>query len=118
MSKMQRDKGNRFERAIVNAFKAHDIDAKRVPLSGATDFAKGDVLVMGKGRTYQLELKARQNGFKQLYGWLDGNDGLVVKADRQEALVVLPLGEFISLIAPDNPAPAEFQPSKYTDSTY
>ena len=99
--KPSRDKGCRFERSIVNAFKANDIEAKRVPLSGAADGFKGDVLVEGKGKTYQLELKARQSGFKQLYGWLDGNDALVVKADRQEALVILPLSEFISLIAPE-----------------
>jgi len=112
MSKMQRDKGNRFERAIVNAFKANNIEAKRVPLSGATNFAKGDVLAEGKGKTYQLELKARQNGFKQLYGWIDGNDALVIKADRQEALVVLPLSEFINLIKPDDEIKQEdFTPS-------
>lgn len=98
MGKMQRDKGNRFERAIVNIFKAHDIEAQRVPLSGATDFAKGDVEVKIKGKTWRLELKARGEGFKSLYGWLADNDALVVKADRQEALVVVPLSRFIELV--------------------
>ena len=116
--KPSRDKGCRFERSIVNAFKANDIEAKRVPLSGAADGFKGDVLVEGKGKTYRLELKARQSGFKQLYGWLDGNDALVVKADRQEALVILPLSEFINLIAPERQRQEDFTPSRYTDSAY
>jgi hypothetical protein len=33
----------------------------------------------------------RAVGFRQLYDWLDGRDILIVKADRREPLVVLPL---------------------------
>jgi hypothetical protein len=35
--------------------------------------------------------KARANGFRQLYCWFNGHDALIVKADRQEALVVVRL---------------------------
>lgn len=97
MAKMQRDKGLRFERSIVNCFKAAGVDAKRVPLSGASEGFKGDVLVEGRGRTWQFELKARRDDFKRLYGWLEGNDGVIIKADRQEALVVIPLSRFIEM---------------------
>ena len=116
MGKMQRDKGNRFERSIVNAFKAHDIDAKRVPLSGATDFAKGDILAPIKGKGWRFELKARADGFKSLYGWLTGNDALIVKADYQEALVIMPLSTFIGLVS--EPKEKPFVPSKHGDSVY
>jgi hypothetical protein len=34
-------------------------------------------------------VKARADGFRELYSWLDGRDVLIVKADRQEPLVVV-----------------------------
>ena len=39
----------------------------------------------------RVESKVRADGFRELYGWLQGNDFLVVRADRREPLVVLPL---------------------------
>jgi hypothetical protein len=39
----------------------------------------------------RVEVKARANGFRRLYDWLDGADLLIVRADRSEPLVVLPL---------------------------
>jgi len=98
MGKMQRDKGNRFERTIVNVFKAFDIPAQRVPLSGATEYAKGDIEITIQEKIYRIECKARGTGFKQLYTWIDGNDLLVIKADRQPALVVIPLEQFCQLV--------------------
>lgn len=97
MGKSQRDKGARFERAVVNILKAHDINAQRVPLSGATTFAKGDIMADIRGQPWRFECKARANGFKELYKWIEDNDALVVKADYQEALVVLTLAKFIEL---------------------
>jgi hypothetical protein len=41
------------------------------------------------GRDLCLKAKARAEGFRELYGWLDQRDVLIVKADRQEALVVV-----------------------------
>ena len=111
MPKFSRDKGNRFERSIVNALRAHDIDAKRVPLSGATDFAKGDILAPIKGKDWRFELKARADGFKSLYGWLTGNDALIVKADYQEALVIMPLSTFIGLVS--EPKAEPFTPRRW-----
>lgn len=99
MGKSQRDKGNRVERHIVNAFKAHDIEAQRVPLSGMTSFEKNDVQATIGGNPWSIEVKARASGFKQLYAWLekDNADALVIKADRKQALVVLPLNTFAEL---------------------
>ena len=47
MGKSQRIKGSSFEREIVNKHKDWGVDAKRVPLSGATDYAKHDVQIAG-----------------------------------------------------------------------
>ncbi len=87
-----RDKGTRTERAIVNGLKARGLAAVRVPLSGAVGgrFA-GDVVLPLMGRDLCVEVKARADGFRELYSWLGGRDVLIVKADRREPLVVVRL---------------------------
>jgi Archaeal holliday junction resolvase (hjc) len=87
-----RSKGARTERSIVNALRANGIAAVRVPLSGAVGgrFA-GDIVLPLMGRDLCVEVKARAAGFRELYSWLTNRDVLVVKADRQEPLVVLGL---------------------------
>ena len=87
-----RSKGARTERSIVNAQRASGIGAVRVPLSGAVGgrFA-GDIVLPLMGRDLCVEVKARAAGFRELYSWLTNRDVVVVKADRQEPLVVLRL---------------------------
>ncbi len=98
MGKMQRNKGNRVEREIVNYLKDNGIPAKRVPLSGAAEGFKGDIIIDGSLRA---EVKARKDGFKQIYDWLEGNDYLFIKANRKPVLVVMEIDEFIRLIKED-----------------
>jgi Holliday junction resolvase len=87
-----RAKGARVERAIVHALQAEGYAAARVPLSGAAGGRfVGDIVVPMQGRDLTAEVKARADGFRELYGWLDGRDVLIVKADRQEPLVVVRL---------------------------
>src|SRR6516162_1576922 len=87
-----RQKGNRVERAIVHALQDAGFAAERVPLSGAARGRfGGDVSVPLLGIDRRVEVKARANGFRQLYDWLGNHDFLIVKADRLEPLVVLPL---------------------------
>jgi Holliday junction resolvase len=85
-------KGARTERAIVNALTVSGIAAVRVPLSGAVGgrFA-GDIILPLLGRDLCVEVKARAHGFRELYSWLDRRDVFIVKADRQEPLVVVRL---------------------------
>ena len=87
-----RTKGARTERAIVNALQASGIAAVRVPLSGAVGgrFA-GDIVLPLMGRDFCVEVKTRADGFRELYSWLNQRDVLIVKADRQEPLVVVRL---------------------------
>ncbi|MEI8152178.1 MAG: hypothetical protein WCG92_11330 [Hyphomicrobiales bacterium] len=90
--RQSRDKGNRTERGIVNALKAKGFAAARVPLSGAAGGRfSGDIVLPLIGRDLCLEVKARAEGFRELYSWLVDRDVLIVKADRQEALVVVRL---------------------------
>ena len=87
-----RQKGNRAERALVHYLQGRGFAAERVPLSGAARgrFA-GDLSVPVLGIDRRVEVKVRGNGFRQLYEWLDGRDLLIVRADRLEPLVVIPL---------------------------
>ena len=97
-----KSKGSRFEREIVDAAKAHWLDAYRVPLSGAVEGYPGDVVVIdGKGERWVVEAKKRADGFKTLYGWLEGDgiDCLVVGADRSPPLAVVPLGDFLQILS-------------------
>lgn len=94
MGKKSRNKGYRGEHNLVLLLRSHGIDAKRVPLSGATEFCKGDLLIHG----LIAEVKVRHHGFKELYKWLNGKDLLFVKADYADYLCVMPIERFIELI--------------------
>ena len=83
-----RDKGNRAERAIVAFLQDNGFAAERVPLSGSAGGKYvGDVTIPLLGRDMCAEVKVRAHGFSQLYG----REILIVRQDRREPLVVLPL---------------------------
>ncbi|MFL9827182.1 hypothetical protein [Rhodoplanes sp. SY1] len=87
-----RQKGDRAERALVRFLQERGFAAERVPLSGSAGGRyTGDVMVPLLGVDRVVEVKVRAGGFRELYGWLDGRDLLVVRADRREPLVVIPL---------------------------
>lgn len=87
-----RQKGNRTERAIVKFLQDHAFAAERVPLSGSAGGRyAGDITVPVCNVDRRVEVKCRANGFRELYAWLEGRDILIVKADRREPLVVVPL---------------------------
>jgi hypothetical protein len=79
--RMSRNKGSRTERLFAKL-----IGGNRVPLSGSMVGYKGDVR-MG---LFTWECKARAKGFTMLYNWLIDKDGLALKADNKEWLIVIP----------------------------
>ena len=88
-----RDKGSRGERAVVRFLQERGFAAERVPLSGsARGRFGGDVSIPLLGTDRRAEVKCRGDGFRELYRWLgEGRDFLIVRADRREPLVVIPL---------------------------
>jgi hypothetical protein len=77
---------------MVRALQAAGLSGERVPLSGSVGGRfTGDVVLPLMDRDLCLEVKARAQGFRELYSWLDGRDVLIVKADRREPLVVVRL---------------------------
>ena len=92
MGKPSRDKGQRTERSVVHLLQECGLAAERIPLSGSAGGSfSGDITCPGFGKDHRLEVKCRANGFKEIYGWLEGVDGLVLKADRKPLLLVIPL---------------------------
>ena len=98
MGRSQKEKGSRREREFANL-----IGGQRVPLSGAAKHVgeahTGDV----EGLGLRFECKARKDGFKTIYKWLeeDGIDALALKADRRGWLVVVPVERFLQLMGKD-----------------
>jgi hypothetical protein len=80
-----RRKGVRVELAIAKALQANGLAAVKVSRA----YTPGhDIALPIAGRDLRLEVKARADGFRELYGWLDERDVLIVIADRREPLVV------------------------------
>lgn len=98
MGKFSRDKGARVERHIVNVLQEGGVAAKRVPLSGAMVDYPGDVTIPWLGENVAFEAKARADGFKEIYKWIKPRKGLIIKANRQEALAVIRLKDFAELL--------------------
>ena len=80
-----RRKGVRVELAIAKL-----IGARKV--SRAYQAGHDLELPLGDDRMLRIECKARADGFRELYNWLDERDVLTIKSDRREPLVVVRLG--------------------------
>lgn len=96
-----RNKGCGYERELVNAFKDHGLTSQRVPLSGATTYAKGDVEVVAgfDGKTkFVGECKRRRQLPEYLVNALGENDFAAFRQDRGETLIVVRLQTFAELL--------------------
>lgn len=101
MGKKSRSKGGRLERDVVNRCKELGLAAHRVPLSGAVDGYKGDVMV-GDLRC-EVKGRARGQGFTMLERWLGDFDVLFLRRDRQEPLIVLPWATWKRIMHRESP---------------
>lgn len=101
MGKPSRDKGARYERELVTAFRDMGLKAERVPLSGATDFAKNDVEVTAgfdPRPVFSGEAKRRKQLPKFFTEALDGADFAAFRQDHGETLIVIRLKTFGELL--------------------
>jgi hypothetical protein len=82
-------KGSRVEREIKKIFEERGL--KVVRSAGSLGSADLHVELIGN-----VQVKARKE--MSIYKWLEGNDAVVIKADRQEPLIVLPLQRFLEVL--------------------
>lgn len=95
-----RNKGSGFERELVNYLREGDVLCKRVPLSGATDFQKGDIVITPRwapDKPLVGECKRRAN-LPALFSALGEHDFLAMRADRGETLIVIRASFFRDLL--------------------
>lgn len=94
MGLKSRRKGARAELALVKVLQNNGFAAEKT--SGM--YKPGpDLSVPLLGVDQRVEVKVRAHGFNQLYKWLEGADLLIVRADRSEPLVVVPLSLAIQI---------------------
>jgi len=98
LGKANRQKGYRVEHKIVNMFNQKGLKAIRVPLSGGTQFQKGDIIIGDYDDKYMIaEVKSRKEGFGTIYKFLGDNDLLIIHTNRKEPLVVMSFDKFVEL---------------------
>ena len=83
-----RRKGATEERAMVRYLQARGFAAEK---SSRTGYRGPDLSVPLLGVDRSVECKVRAKAFGQLYRWLGNADLLIVRADRREPLVVIPM---------------------------
>jgi len=82
-------KGYRVEREVKRKFEEAGFEVLR----SAGSHGKGDLYVEGIG---SIQVKARKR--YGIYDLFEGADVLVIKADRKEPLVVIPLNRLLELL--------------------
>lgn len=101
IGKLSRRKGAGYELELVGQAKAYGLTAQRVPLSGATNYAKGDVEITAgfDGKTIFVgECKRRANLPEWIENALGQNDFMAMREDRGSTLVVMRLPTFLGLL--------------------
>jgi hypothetical protein len=92
-------KGARCELEVARQLQSHGLVATKTPLSGSLGgIYSGDVRLTLLGRELVIECKSRKK-FDTLHGWLQNRDLLVLRANHQVGLVVLPLDLFAEIAA-------------------
>lgn len=86
---LSKRKGSRVELLVKREFQKAGFETVR----SAGSFGKADLYVKDLG---SVQVKARKRF--SIYSLFDGADILVVKADRKEPIVVMPLGHFLRIV--------------------
>jgi len=102
----------------VELLRSHGLEAYRVPLSGAATGFKSDVEVRLGDQTFRLESKVKSKGFSRIYKWLANADFVVLKADREKPLAVIPLDVLCQLAARTLAKPTEKATDKSKSESY
>ena len=91
-------KGRRLEQQVVDELTAIGFECRRQPGSGIYQGFDHDV-VLERGRPFIIECKSRKEGWKTLERWRGKADVLVLKVDRGQPFVYMPLSVLGELMA-------------------
>jgi Holliday junction resolvase len=99
MAHPSKRKGDKFERELVNQAEAAGVPAQRAFMSNgrALGESEGVDLVLGLQGEWRIQAKRR----KSVANYLtppEGADVTIIREDRADSLVVMPLGTFFDLI--------------------
>jgi hypothetical protein len=83
-----RRKGLDAERVLVRYLQGRGLNATK---TWRTGYAGTDLAVDLLGISRSIECKVRARAFGALYRWLANADMLVIRADRREPLIVIPM---------------------------
>ena len=99
MAHKNKIRGNNLEREIVNAAKEEGLSAKRAYASDGRSLGKSEVVDVIV-EDYCVQAKRRKKVAEWLYPENHGDDVdvVVTRMDRKQALVVMPLNEWLRLI--------------------
>lgn len=99
--KGRRQKGSREELRLVKLLQVAGFAAEKMPLSGSMrgKFGGCDITMPLMGRDLRVEVKHHARAFGRIYKWLEPVDMLTVRADHQEALVIMPLRTAVELFS-------------------
>tara|TARA_S200002703_G_C3798834_1_gene246805 strand:+ start:1209 stop:1547 length:339 start_codon:yes stop_codon:yes gene_type:complete len=108
MTHKNKVRGNNLEREVVNAAKEVGLSSKRAYASDGRSLGKSEVVdVMVEN--YCVQAKRRKRIAEWLYPENHGSDVdvVVTRMDRKQALVVIPLNEWLRLIKIERDSNAE-----------
>jgi len=88
MAKAQREKGKRGERLMVKLLNSLGIPCKRQGWKQSKGEHYADIEFADGTK---VEVKVGKQVPIKIYKWLEGNDALVVKRDREDALLIVRL---------------------------
>ena len=92
-------KGRRLEQSVVAELESIGLDCGRQPGSGIYQGFENDVWIHHRGKNFLVECKSRKEGWKTLDRWIQEADMLVVKVDRGQPFVYMPLSVLKELLS-------------------
>ena len=108
MTHRNKVRGNNLEREVVNAAKEVGLSSKRAYASDGRSLGKSEVVDVIV-EDYCVQAKRRKKVAEWLYPENHGDDVdvVVTRMDRKQALVVIPLNEWLRLIKIERDSNAE-----------
>jgi Holliday junction resolvase len=107
MAHPSKRKANRHEREIVRTAEAKGLEAERAYASNGESLGEVeacDVLIRGRDDNVMEDLRIQAKRRASIASYLqppEGTDAVVMREDRAENLIVLPLTAFLDLIKED-----------------